>query len=1359
MKFLSCLILVVVLAGLGSATFGYGDIEDASTAVSFYTGNLTNLSEMGDVDVIGSTDGQVLTWDDATGMWIAEDAATVGDTNETTRFDALVDFDCPEGYLVIGVQLNGTVLCSANVGNSSFNQSLTDSLYADISITGDNSSFNQSLTDTLYADISVTGGNLSWNETYADTLYIPIGDEADLNVNSSDYWDTFDTANTTWFENIAGILSLKLTELTSYLETWFGTKDTDDLTEGSTNLYDNSSWNEIHADGLYAPINYGDDWNKTYADGLYAGIDTEENSSFNQSLTDSLYYSITNPNGFYNSSDFSIGDYFTSAQVLAFNYYNSSDFNIADYFTSAQVLGFNYYNSTDFSIGDYYTSSQIDGFNYYNLTDFDISDYYNSTQTDTAIETANTSVVNWVDTLFPRISELVGLLGNWSADKISYSTTDEADTYYYSITNPYGFYNRSDFNIDDYSTTTEIVAFGYYNSTDFVITDYFTKTQIENFGYYNSSDFSIDDYFTSAEILGFNYYNSSDFDIANYYNSSQIEGFNYYNSSDFDINDYATDVKVDSLGNFSAYVQPTHLSNFTDNLGDRGYTSNLNFTNDANYWNDTFATFNKTYADTLYVDVTGDDMTGNLSNTDYFNGQFNWTTTDEWSSFDGSTFDFNESNLEITYFLANSTQVVTGTGSGTLADIQTYNRTTYNVTETNSDYELIVNFTGITEFTTLLIRHKTDDDGGHIASIQIWDYGDSVWEGYGYLTEETTSQIKTLGVYDDDEHIQDGIVQVRFYQEGIGNSGHIHQFDWVGLSKGFGTPVGAEIDPLSLHRDGNTPLTGNWNQGTFNLTNTDSWFLGKVGWATIQDTPAYLLIADLVGLVGNWSADKGDYSTTAEAGALYYSITNPYGFYNSTNFSIGDYSTTAEVIAFGYYNSSDFVITDYFTKTQIENFGYYNSTDFSISDYYNSTQIDIFDYYNASDFDITDYFTSAQVLGFNYYNSTDFSISDYFTKTQIENFGYYNSSDFVIGDYYLASNPSGFYNSSDFSISDYFTSAQVLGFNYYNSTDFSIGDYSTTTEADLLYIAQSDEGNLNVNSSDYWDNLDSPLATWISTYNSTYDALVTDNSSWNETYADTLYRADSWDNFTGIPTATPSDEDTTHLSTADQIFDYIAGLVYATTTYVDDLISSVGNWSSDKGDYSTTAEAGALYSTIDEPLWTANQSSYSTTAEVIAFGYYNSSDFSIGDYYTSAETDTEIGNANTSMKNYVDSNPAGYSTEVGTVTSIATTAPISGGTITSTGTISLDTATPSDGDTAHASTADQIFDWAVGLFMQDLVDDTVPQLGGDLDTNGHDIGSTTDEIENIYVGDNTRIYFGDGQDASIYYNGTVLIIS
>jgi hypothetical protein len=86
-------------------------------------------------------------------------------------------------------------------------------------------------------------------------------------------------------------------------------------------------------------------------------------------------------------------------------------------------------------------------------------------------------------------------------------------------------------------------------------------------------------------------------------------------------------------------------------------------------------------------------------------------------------------------------------------------------------------------------------------------------------------------------------------------------------------------------------------------------------------------------------------------------------------------------------------------------------------------------------------------------------------------------------------------------------------------------------------------------------------------------------------------------------------------------------------------------------------------------------------------------------------------------------------------------------------------ATPSDGDVTHFSWADEIYDWAVGLFLQDVVDDTAPQLGGYLDTDGNNIGATDDEIENIYVGTNTRIYFGDGQEGSMYHNGTNLIIS
>ena len=43
--------------------------------------------------------------------------------------------------------------------------------------------------------------------------------------------------------------------------------------------------------------------------------------------------------------------------------------------------------------------------------------------------------------------------------------------------------------------------------------------------------------------------------------------------------------------------------------------------------------------------------------------------------------------------------------------------------------------------------------------------------------------------------------------------------------------------------------------------------------------------------------------------------------------------------------------------------------------------------------------------------------------------------------------------------------------------------------------------------------------------------------------------------------------------------------------------------------------------------------------------------------------------------------------------------------------------------------------------------------------NVSDIGATTNEIKNVYVATDSRIYFGDGQESSIYYNGTHLVIS
>jgi hypothetical protein len=133
---------------------------------------------------------------------------------------------------------------------------------------------------------------------------------------------------------------------------------------------------------------------------------------------------------------------------------------------------------------------------------------------------------------------------------------------------------------------------------------------------------------------------------------------------------------------------------------------------------------------------------------------------------------------------------------------------------------------------------------------------------------------------------------------------------------------------------------------------------------------------------------------------------------------------------------------------------------------------------------------------------------------------------------------------------------------YLKSNPFSFYNSSTIPS----YILTTNEGNLNVNSSNFWDNYNTPAGflwtgsfnatgdtRWLTSYsetdplwsgnqslvylksnpssfwnstfalfNKTYadnlyaDISVTgDNSSWNQTFATTLYRADSWNNFTG----------------------------------------------------------------------------------------------------------------------------------------------------------------------------------------------------------------------------------------------------
>ncbi len=184
----------------------------------------------------------------------------------------------------------------------------------------------------------------------------------------------------------------------------------------------------------------------------------------------------------------------------------------------------------------------------------------------------------------------------WTGNQSSYSTKAVADTLYYDLGNSYGYYNST--SIPSYVTSEtdplwtsnqslyylKSNPYSYYNSTNpspVVNTSYYLKSN--PYGFYNST--SIPSYVESETdpLWTSNQSSYSTKAVADtlYYDLGNSYG--YYNSTS--IPSYVTS-ETDPLwtGNQSSYSTTAEIIGF-------------------NYWNDTFATFNKTYADTLYYDL------------------------------------------------------------------------------------------------------------------------------------------------------------------------------------------------------------------------------------------------------------------------------------------------------------------------------------------------------------------------------------------------------------------------------------------------------------------------------------------------------------------------------------------------------------------------------------------------------------------------------------------------------------------------------------------------------------------------------------------------------------------------------------
>jgi len=833
---------------------------------------------------------------------------------------------------------------------------------------------------------------------------------------------------------------------------------------------------------------------------------------------------------------------------------------------------FGYYNSTDFDINDYYLDSNPYGF-------------YNSTNPQTEYDPL------------------------WTSNQSLYYTATQIDSFaYYNLTNfdiedyylksnSFGFYNSSDFNIgdyylksnpfgyynstnpqtetdpiwtavaSDYSTTADIVGWGYYNLTDFNIGDYYLLSN--PYGYYNLSDFDINDYFTQVKVLSFGYYNETDFDINDYATLATILGFNYYNSTDFSISDYYL------KSNPYSFYNSTNPQTETDPL----WTSNQS----------------------LYLALSGGTMTGNLitenltaqniTATGYLEGQpldSIGSGVIECDSIDSKGgVDLTISDLDVTY--PNMLVRLIKTDNS----VKYCNITSDTVTVPDNQHSVYyVDNNCAIQYTTMETYITTAISPGGITDIfnvfaQDGEIG--MANGISVKNKETIKTRKTIlntlnlqiingmslsedefpGVYQESGKY----VYLRSIVDATAQNSTTNGIHQVGHSGGSWVHNNQTGLNLSYCDDGTNFVTCATNKYRRYLIYTVGFQDGSDKTTVHVLTPRttdtqYNNLGDCLNVVSS------PISYTLPSSEKYVAVpTYVYcGARDATAWNDGWIDIRQGGGGIGAIPDLSLFLTKDGTTPLTANWnaGAYNITaSYFIGDGSQLTGLTLEETDPLWTSNQSLYYTSSQIDSFAYYNGTSFNINEYYLKSNP--FGFYNSTDFSIIDYYLKSNPFNYYNSTDFSINDYYLKSNP--FSYYNSTDFSIVEYSTTTEMNTAI-----------------ENSNTSLYDWVVAQDYTTAGIT-----WADAVNGTL--------------ALTSDLDS-----------------YATNTKVD----SLGNWSNDKSDYSTTAEANDLYYGISnpysyynstnpqsetDPLWTSNQSLYYTSSEIDSFAYYNGTDFDINDYY------------------------------------------------------------------------------------------------------------------------------------------------
>jgi len=842
------------------------------------------------------------------------------------------------------------------------------------------------------------------------------------------------------------------------------------------------------------------------------------------------------------------------------------------------------------------------------------------------------------------------------------------------------FYTESE--VDNINTSMK----NYVDFQNTSQTNYMNYLNISNNNYIAENNESVNNYIievnTSVTNTFGNYYTKTESNLINDSNNNYIVYANNTLVSWVDLLFPRFTELIDQVGNFSAWDydygdlinEPTHLSNFTDNLGDRGYTHLTNFTNNLNIGN-----WTQDQGD-YYTSSEVDDINTSMGNyvVDYVGIQntslvnyIGVQNTSMKNYVDSQDVLFNDS---VNNYIAENNASVNNYIAEVNTSMKNYVDDTFLTEETNWN----ANYTNMQENCSSGYYAVGFYSNGTIQCVQesLSSESDPYWsanytaynESWSNTYNATTNTSITNFITSNNESVNNYILYVNgtaiSYVDSVNSAINTSNNNYMIVlndsnnnyilyanetMKDYADAVNTAINTsnnnyaLVLNTSNNNYIVfinstmksyvdamdisfndsmNNWivqnNNSVVNYINFNN--------QSIANTfNLYVLISELVDKVGNWSADSSDYYTSSQVDDINTSVNN---YISDVNTSVTN--------TFG----------NYYTKTEADDINT------SVNNYIAENNASVENY----------------IL---YVNSTNLAEADtdtHLTEEEVEDYA---------GGMWTGNTETGVdvtYQDGDGTIDVTFDCSDV------------IGDGLTCDLEDLVFECSDVQGDhitcsdSNINVNDDW-------------YNSIYD----------------------------IPNATPSDGDTTHFSTADHIYDFVdtqnasvknyadsqdvlfnnsvnnyilennnsvnnyilyvnstngAGVGISWETAMNGTLFQTSNWNATNNSYleiknwnatnesymtgsnftlqnismqnyvlyvnSTNPVGGGSYDdswingTIDNKISTDNSSINNWVTSVFATIANLASKVSWTDLWNQVYNETEVNNINTSMKNYVD---------------------------------------------------------------------------------------------------------------------------